>query len=98
MFPQEFVIKLGSTAQVTRVKTLTPHVRKIVVERCEGVTPISWEKLFDLECPDTDGRLQVESTVVNREPANYLRFRIESSWADFVTVHSVHVEGKATRH
>ena len=79
MFPQEFIVKLGSTAQVTRVKTLTTNVKSLTVERCEGVAPISWEKVFDMECPDTDGRLQVESQTV-RCTANFLKFKFVSGW------------------
>ena len=94
MFPQEFIVKLGSTAQVTRIKTLTTNVKSMVVERCEGVAPISWEKVFDMECPDTDGRLQVESSQVSKITANFLKFKFVSGWDEFVTVHRVQVEGK----
>eukprot|EP00949_MAST-11_sp_MAST-11-sp1_P004929 g4929.t1 len=97
MYPQEFVIKLGSTSQITRIKTLTTNVKKLVVERCEGVTPVSWEKVYDMEIPDTDGRLQVESNQVQRITANFLKFKLTSGWGDFATVHKVSVEGKALR-
>ena len=93
-FPQEFIVKLGSTAQVTRIKTLTTNVKSMVVERCEGVAPISWEKVFDMECPDTDGRLQVESSQVNKITANFLKFKFVSGWDEYMTVHRVQVEGK----
>lgn len=96
MFPQELIIKLGSTSQVTRVKMLTTNAKLVVVERCEGVAPISWEKVFEMEAADTDGRLQVESTQVGRKTANYLKFKFLSGWDEFVTVHKIVVEGKTS--
>ena len=97
MYPQEIVLKLGSTAQVTRIKTLTTNARKILVERCEGVTPISWEKVLELEAPDTDGRLQVESSSVSKLTANFLKIKLLSGWGDYVTIHRIQVEGKTGR-
>ena len=94
LFPQEFIIQLGQTAQVTRIKTLTTNVRRVVVERSEGVTPSSWEKVYEMDIPDVGGRLQVESNQVQRISANFLRFKIISGWGDFATVHKVSVEAK----
>ena len=38
LYPQEFVIQLSeSNVQITRMKTLTTNVRRIVVERSEAV-------------------------------------------------------------
>lgn len=66
LFPQEFVVALDTPSEITRLKTYTTNVRHLVVERCEGSNPISWEKMFELEVADTDGRLQVESTQTPR--------------------------------
>ena len=94
MYPQEFIIQLSETASVTRIKTLTTNVRGIVVERSEGVTPSSWEKVYEMDIPDVGGRLQVESNQVQRVSANFLKFKITSGWGDFASVHKVIVEAK----
>jgi len=43
--------------------------------------------------PDTDGRLQMETVTVTREPANeevrFLKVRITQGWDDFCSIHEV---------
>ena len=48
LYPQEFILALDDASEVSRLKTFTTNVRHLVVERCEGSNPISWEKMFEL--------------------------------------------------
>ena len=95
LYPQEFVIQLSeSNVQITRMKTLTTNVRRIVVERSEAVAATNLEKVYETEIPYADGHLQVESGQFQRVSASYLKFKIMSGWDDFATVHKVSVEAK----
>ena len=76
MFPQELIIKLGGTAQSHPRKDATTNAKLVVVERCEGVAPISWEKVFEMEAADTDGRLQVESNTGGEEDSQFSQIQI----------------------
>ena len=49
------------------------------------------------EIQDNEGQLQMESNMVNRVKANFLKFEIYSAWNDFCTVHRVSIEGKDCR-
>lgn len=69
-------------------------MRHFSVDKCEGGSPTSWDKVYNLELSDTDGRRQVEQTQTHKLTATYLRFRIEDSWDDFATVHQFIVEGE----
>eukprot|EP00947_MAST-08B_sp_MAST-8B-sp1_P004067 g4067.t1 len=95
LYPQEFILALDDASEVSRLKTFTTNVRHLVVERCEGSNPISWEKMFELEVADTDGRLQVESTRIQGQAiASYLKFKIMSGWDDFASVHHIALQGR----
>ena len=64
LFPQEFVLKLGSGASINKIKTSTTNVRHFVVESCDGPSPVAWVPVFDLEVSNTGtGQLQVRACV-----------------------------------
>ena len=89
LFPQEFVLKLGASASITKIKTSTTNVRHFVVESCDGPSPVTWVPVFDLELGNTGtGQLQVEVNKV-KCLATWLKFKVLSGWSDFVTFHQV---------
>ena len=60
LYPQEFVIQLSeSNVEITRMKTLTTNVGRIVVERSEAVAATNWEKVYETEIPYADGHYKL---------------------------------------
>ena len=89
MFPQEFVLKLGSSASIVKIKTSTTNVRHFVVESCDGPSPVTWVPVCDLELSNPGvAQLQVEVNKV-KCLASWLKFKVLSGWSDFVTFHQV---------
>mmetsp|Transcript_14894 Transcript_14894/g.47477 ORF Transcript_14894/g.47477 Transcript_14894/m.47477 type:complete len:138 (+) Transcript_14894:51-464(+) len=97
LFPQEFILHLGSSYSVSQVTMLCTNVRQLEVERCEGPTPVSWTNMFSTELSDTDGDLQTEKTHVPMLNATYLKVKILSGYDDFVSVQAVEVEASRSR-
>ena len=91
LFPQEIVVKLGKTSQVTKVRTLTANVRKFSLEYCDDDEPIGFKPAFEVELGDKGpARLQTEVHQVNCR-AKFLKFVIGSGWGDFASVHRISV-------
>lgn len=95
MFPQEFVISFPRPVQIFRIKTLTKHVHKLSMERCEKPQPNAWEKVYDVDLPSRQDNFQGDSQQVPNVTARFLKFTVHSAWDDFVSVHVVGVEGRA---
>lgn len=93
-YPQEFVLQFGTISEVAKVKVVTTNVRNLTIEKCEGSSPTSWEKVTVMELEDNEGRLQVESVTVRKFECSFLKFRIENGHGDHSTVHRVFCEGR----
>ena len=54
-----------------------------------------WRHVLDTECEDTGGVMQLENfpEFDHGTTATFLKFRLESGWDDYSTVHKVSVEG-----
>jgi len=90
LFPQEFIVALANPTQISKIKMTSIHVRQLTVERSDGPAPERFEKVFDVEVTDRNGRLQTEMHQVNTQ-AKFLRFVIKSAWDEFAAVHRVSV-------
>ena len=64
--------------------------RPLSTRCCDCVLLLFW---CAADPSENDGRLQMETRDVGRAPCTYLKFTIATGWFDFVTVHSVIVEG-----
>jgi len=85
MFPQEFVISLAKPVQVSQIVVLSLNVKKLAVERCETETAQTFEKVFEVDLQNREGRLQTERHQVNLK-AKYLKFTLLGGYAEFATV------------
>ncbi len=65
--------------------TVGPAVKKLSVERCETDSPSSFEKVFEVDLQNREGRLQTERHQVNIK-AKFLKFTLLSGYAEFATV------------
>mmetsp|Transcript_5739 Transcript_5739/g.20593 ORF Transcript_5739/g.20593 Transcript_5739/m.20593 type:complete len:139 (-) Transcript_5739:2067-2483(-) len=92
-FPQEVIIKFPAPVFITKVKTMTTNVRNLCVDKCDGASPVSWERVYAVEVGDADGRMQVEATQTPKLSATFLKIRILDGWDDFTTFHRLIVEG-----
>ena len=90
LYPQEFVVKLGSVSQVNKVRALTSNVKRFVLEYCDGDAPDKFKPVFEVELADKNARLQTEVHQVNCS-AKFLKFTIGSGWGDFASVHRVSI-------
>lgn len=94
MFPQEFVVAMAKPVQVSQIVVLALNVKKLSVERCETDSPSSFEKVFEVDLQNREGRLQTERHQVNIK-AKFLKFTLLSGYAEFATVNRVSVVGEA---
>ena len=94
MYPQEFVIELGTTVTISRIKLATHHVQEIQIDRANA-TDRDWEPVFRTPLSESaEGHLQMESNQVNKVKAQRLRVRINAGYAEFCSVHNVSIEGR----
>eukprot|EP00164_Ancoracysta_twista_P000081 GFYU01000115.1.p1 GENE.GFYU01000115.1~~GFYU01000115.1.p1 ORF type:complete len:139 (-),score=20.64 GFYU01000115.1:57-473(-) len=93
MYPQEVIISLGAPAKIMRMKTLTTNVQNLVCEKSENPQPVNFERVFDFNIQDRNGRIQTEVHQVKSVTARYLKFIITGGYDDFATIHSIQVEG-----
>ncbi|KAG1652541.1 hypothetical protein FOA52_007882 [Chlamydomonas sp. UWO 241] len=94
LFPQEFVIQLSKPIQVSQIVVLSLNVKKLAVERCDSDKPTTFEKVFEVDLQNREGRLQTERHQVNIK-AKFLKFTLLAGYADFATVNRVSVVGAA---
>lgn len=94
MFPQEFVIALAKPIQVEKITFLSQSVKKLAVETCAAENAQSFEKVFEVELANREGRLQTEVQKVNIK-AKFLKFTLLSGWAEFSTVNRISVLGQS---
>ncbi|ETW04618.1 hypothetical protein H310_03813 [Aphanomyces invadans] len=97
LYPQEIIVQLATTSVISKVKTWTTNAKHVVVEVCAGPVPTKWEKVADTNLGENDGNLQIETQVVSRDDASFVKFKVLSGYHDFITVHRISVEGKAPR-
>lgn len=94
-YPQEFVVKLGSQAEIASVSLFSSNIRELTVEACTGSSPTAWKEIFDTAVDDTEGQLQTFREEPDRTfSATYLKFKITTGWGDYATVHKLSVTGK----
>mmetsp|Transcript_104917 Transcript_104917/g.180924 ORF Transcript_104917/g.180924 Transcript_104917/m.180924 type:complete len:139 (-) Transcript_104917:889-1305(-) len=100
MFPQEVLLKLNCTsANVTKIRTWSYHIKKLVIEKCTEAQPVKFDKIVETELSDKAGAMQIESFAINQTmgpDVKYLKIHIASGWDDFVSMHSIIVEGDIT--
>mmetsp|Transcript_43322 Transcript_43322/g.70305 ORF Transcript_43322/g.70305 Transcript_43322/m.70305 type:complete len:139 (-) Transcript_43322:97-513(-) len=95
LFPQEFIVSFNSPVQISRIRTVTAGVRKLVIEKTDSSQPTSFEKVLEVEYADKKAQKQQESHQVPKVVARFLKFQIASSWDDFVAIYKISVEGGA---
>ena len=100
LYPQEVIIRLGNNIEISRIKTVTSNVRRLVVERCTNDAFQTWEPMYDVNVPAAKDavhgtpKLQVMPNQIQKKSAKYLKIKIMDGWADFATVHCVSIQGK----
>eukprot|EP00741_Cyanophora_paradoxa_P006326 tig00000980_g6133.t1 len=92
-FPQEFIIAFGAPVQVFKIKTVTANVKRILIERCEGEKPVTFEKVMECDYSDKGGGRQSETHQIQRTTARFLKFVILSGYDEFCAIYSTKVEG-----
>ena len=92
LYPQEFILSLGTQASINLISMSTHNVRAIRVEKTENKQPQGFEELFHMELEAADG-LQTLEHKTSGAVAKHLRFVILSGYDDFVAVHKVYVSG-----
>ena len=93
LFPQEFVLRLPAKASLAKLRIRCANVKHIVVERCDGASPVSFAPYVEEKLPDTDG-LQDATIVTPSFPVTFLKFRILSGFVDYIMIYSVEIETK----
>merc|ERR1711975_83837 len=95
IYPQEFVLQLGGTVNIEVIRTVTRHVKTLVVQACDGPSPIVWKTCLEKDLEDGKrGQPQTEiHQLKSRVTANFLKFRIMSGHEDFSTVHTLSLQG-----
>ncbi|GAX73325.1 hypothetical protein CEUSTIGMA_g779.t1 [Chlamydomonas eustigma] len=98
-FPQEFVLAFAKPIQITQIVVMSINVKGLSIETCEKESPQVFEHLCGpLELANREGRLQNERHQVNPprgQKARFLKFTIQSGYADFATINRVSVVGSA---
>jgi len=92
LFPQQFIIQLKDESTFSKLKTVTTNVRKISFEKCNEMSPTSFEKFYEVELASPGGRIQQESHSVKEQKARFVRVTLISGWDDFASVHRLGIE------
>ncbi|XP_037078187.1 intraflagellar transport protein 25 homolog, partial [Pollicipes pollicipes] len=97
LYPQQFVLKLPGLHILDRVSIQTYNVKDISIERTNSSEPVKFEPIAIKTLQHQTGKLQTETLSPQELTANYLRFRILSGHAPFVSVHRMSILGRETR-
>ncbi|KAF6023621.1 HSPB11 [Bugula neritina] len=97
MFPQEFVLSFTSTMAVNNVKLNCHNVRKLSLEKSVETSPVSFEVVREASLEGSDGELQIHEFNLSDVKASHLKFKIESGYNHFVSIHELNIEGSASR-
>mmetsp|Transcript_57055 Transcript_57055/g.133861 ORF Transcript_57055/g.133861 Transcript_57055/m.133861 type:complete len:140 (+) Transcript_57055:127-546(+) len=96
LFPQQIILQFANEVEITKIKTATTNVRGIIFESCVEKQPTEFQKMYDVEIADRNGRLQMENNQVPATKALFLRVTIDSGWDDFASVRRIAIEGTKT--
>eukprot|EP01063_Lacrimia_lanifica_P039922 TRINITY_DN8903_c0_g2_i1.p3 TRINITY_DN8903_c0_g2~~TRINITY_DN8903_c0_g2_i1.p3 ORF type:complete len:164 (+),score=78.13 TRINITY_DN8903_c0_g2_i1:63-554(+) len=100
MYPQEVLIGFkDATVTLTKLKTWSHGVRKLVVQASCETQPINFKAVLELELAEkpVSTPLQQETFQVNSTVGASIRFLkliIQSGWEDFATIHNLVFEGE----
>jgi hypothetical protein len=95
-FPQELILQLGEPSLVKSIDLVATGIRSIELSKCEGTQANTWESVCKEEAGDGDGDVQrLSLQVPPRLTATYLRVKIYSGWADYISIHRMSVLGQA---
>eukprot|EP01061_Rhynchopus_euleeides_P030292 TRINITY_DN50377_c0_g1_i1.p1 TRINITY_DN50377_c0_g1~~TRINITY_DN50377_c0_g1_i1.p1 ORF type:complete len:163 (+),score=37.51 TRINITY_DN50377_c0_g1_i1:377-865(+) len=98
MFPQEVLLGFKeNTVSLTRLKTSSCGVRRLVVQASSETQPIKFKAILDVELGERpSSSRQTETFQINSTVGSGVRFLklvMQSGWEDFATIHSVAVDG-----
>lgn len=98
MFPHEVLLGFkGAAANITKIRMWSYHIKKIVIEKCTESQPVKFEKIVETELSDKAGAMQIESFAINATmgpDVKFLKLHLGSGWEDFVSIHSIIIEGE----
>jgi hypothetical protein len=95
-YPQELIVQLGEPSLVKSIDIVCTGLRKLELAKCDGNQANSWKTISKQEASDTEGDVQrLSLDVPQRLTATYLRLRILSGYADYVTIHRMSVLGQS---
>ncbi|XP_041643655.1 intraflagellar transport protein 25 homolog [Cheilinus undulatus] len=92
MFPQEFIIRLADTTNITAVTVDSYNVKHLKIEKNTSPNASHFEFVTEKELDRTEGHLQSNTLSLNGSSATHLRFIITSGYDHFVSVHRVSVQ------
>eukprot|EP00743_Colponemidia_sp_Colp-15_P003468 GILK01003745.1.p1 GENE.GILK01003745.1~~GILK01003745.1.p1 ORF type:complete len:143 (-),score=11.31 GILK01003745.1:180-566(-) len=93
LYPQELLVQFDAPASIRRVKLTSTGIRRIIIEGCEGSSPVNFEKLTEQDLTDRSGRLQNETiSLTSARSLRFLKLIISSGWSDFCSIHKLSVE------
>ncbi|XP_030061804.1 intraflagellar transport protein 25 homolog [Microcaecilia unicolor] len=93
IFPQEFIIGFSGPAKINKLTVQSYLVRNLKIEKSISKDPVNFEKCAEKELENSEGQLQTEEFMLPGCQATYLRFIIESSFDQFVSIHRVMADG-----
>ncbi|KAH3782800.1 intraflagellar transport protein 25 homolog [Dreissena polymorpha] len=94
LFPQEFILSFGNTADVQKVSITGYNIRHLQIEKSTSPDASSFEPVTEKDIPQTDGQLQVQDIDV-RTKASYLRFVVDAGYDHFIAIYKLNVSGNA---
>merc|ERR1711865_540340 len=94
LYPQEFMIQLDQSYQISSVKLLTAGVRTLGFESRDGNQNNSeFIKVTQEAFENVGSQQQLKEITVKGVKASQLRFVIESGWGDFCAVYKCQIFG-----
>jgi len=97
MFPQEFIVTFASVMNVNNVKITCHNVRRLSLEKSVQGTPIDFEPVREATLDGSDGELQTHEFTLGDISAQHMRFKVDSGYNHFVSIHELHIDGNAMR-
>ncbi|XP_043190760.1 uncharacterized protein LOC122364455 [Amphibalanus amphitrite] len=97
LYPQQFVLKLPGLHALDKISIQTYNVKDLLIERTNSEEPEKFEPIATKSFQHQAGKLQTETVSPQDVTANYLRFRILTGHAPFVSVHRMSISGRETR-
>ncbi|GMH35661.1 hypothetical protein BSKO_03529 [Bryopsis sp. KO-2023] len=91
MYPQEFVLDLGSMSKVTRITTLSRNVRRLNVESSSVPETNEFKGLIDVDLGPRPKQTESQGVDVT---ARYLKWRIASGYDNFAAITRISVLGE----